>query len=100
VSLNPPHSVDRSADSSAAARSKVEAFTAVVELPRDRPSGSLLLSGATAITMDAATESAGHAAGVIEDADILIEDDHIRAIGRRGELDVPRGTVVRNVSGK
>ncbi|BBE35690.1 LpqB family beta-propeller domain-containing protein [Sphingosinicella microcystinivorans] len=64
----------------------------VVEVPRDTPSGRLLLSGARAITMN------GDA--VIEDADILIDGDRIAAVGARGSIAVPSDAVVRDVRGK
>lgn len=64
----------------------------VVEVPRDTPSGRLLLSGARAITMNGDT--------VIEDADILIDGDRIAAVGARGSVSVPSDAVVRDVRGK
>jgi len=67
-------------------------FAATVELPRDVPHGTLLLHGATAITM--------RGDEVIADADILVVDDHIAAIGKAGSLAVPAGTTVRDVTGK
>ncbi|WP_380876077.1 amidohydrolase [Sphingomonas sp. DBB INV C78] len=65
---------------------------AVVELPRDTPSGSILLRGARALTMKGDQ--------VIEDADILVTNDHIAAIGPRGSLAMPAGTTIRDVAGK
>jgi Tol biopolymer transport system component/cytosine/adenosine deaminase-related metal-dependent hydrolase len=63
-----------------------------VELPRDIPEGSLLLRGATAITM--------RGDEVIDNADILITGNRIAAIGPRGEIAVPADTVTRDVSGR
>ncbi|MGH2360969.1 MAG: amidohydrolase, partial [bacterium] len=105
VALNPPHSTERSADAPAPGGKEVSVFEAVIEVPRDRPSGTLLLSGATAITMNASAldkgrEGAERAAGAIENADILIVDDRIKAVGPRGHIDVPPGTTVRDVSGR
>jgi len=37
---------------------------------------------------------------VIVDADILIRDNRIAAIGKRGEVDVPHDAVIRDVAGK
>ena len=70
----------------------VETFPAIVEVPRDVPHGTLLLRGATAITMSGDE--------VIVDADILIRDNRIAAIGKRGEVDVPADAVIRDVAGK
>ena len=70
----------------------IEAFPAIVEVPRDVPHGLLLLRGATAITM--------RGDEVIADADVLVRDSRIAAIGKRGEIDVPRDSVIRDVAGK
>jgi hypothetical protein len=75
-----------------AGKDGVEAFHAIVELPRDMPHGTLLLRGATAITM--------RGDEVIGDADVLVRDNRIAAIGKRGELEVPRDTAIRDVAGK
>lgn len=69
----------------------VEQFSIRVELPRDVPEGTLLLRGGTAITM--------RDDEVIENADILIANGRIAAIGERGTLDIPPGTESRDVSG-
>ncbi|HMB60717.1 MAG TPA: amidohydrolase family protein [Xanthomonadales bacterium] len=100
VELKPPGSAERDADSPRRPGSNTQSYEAVVELPRDRPSGSLLLSGATAITMDDSTDGGGTTAGVIAAADILVVDDLIEAIGPVGTLSVPEGTTVRDVKGK
>ncbi len=106
VNLNPPHSADRSADApaidlrEAKSRQGVDAFEAIVEVPRDTPEGSLLLTGATAITMNDGWHGGDSRAGVIPEADILIVDDRIAAIGPQGEIEVPPGTETRDVSGQ
>ena len=64
-----------------------------VEVPRDRPRGSILLRGARAMTMAGGDR-------VIDDADILVTDDRIAAIGPRGSFAVPAGAMVRDVAGK
>ena len=89
VNLNAAERPDWSAD---AAAPGIEAFAAVVEVPRDRPQGSLLLRGARALTMDGDK--------VIDDADILVTDGRIAAIGPRGSFVVPGDAVVRDVAGK
>ncbi len=69
-----------------------QSFVAVVEMPRDKPEGLLLLRGATAITMKGDE--------VIHDADILIRDNRIAAIGSRGSFPVPEGAELRDLSGR
>ncbi|HJU41400.1 MAG TPA: amidohydrolase family protein [Vicinamibacterales bacterium] len=64
----------------------------VVELSRSRPKGSVLLTGARIITMKG-TE-------VIPQGDVLVTDNRIAAIGKRGSLDVPAGTRTISVAGK
>lgn len=71
---------------------RVETFEAVVEVPRDTPRGTLMLRGATAITM--------RGEEVIEDADVLIVDDRIRGIGARGTVAIPPGATIRDVRGR
>lgn len=63
-----------------------------VVLPRDVPKGRLLLRGARIATMKADK--------IIDDADLLIIDNRIAAVGQRGTIDIPRGTVIRDVTGK
>jgi Tol biopolymer transport system component len=64
----------------------------VVEAPRARPSGVVALRGARAITM--------RGAEVIENADVVIRDNRIERIGRRGSANIPSGARVIDVSGK
>lgn len=63
-------------------------------IDRDIPKGSVALVGARIVTM------ANADGGVIEDGVILIEQDRIKAIGKRGSVAVPPGTVSVDVSGK
>jgi Tol biopolymer transport system component/imidazolonepropionase-like amidohydrolase len=70
----------------------VESFVAKVEVPRDIPSGALLLRGATVLTMDADR--------VIDDADLLVVDGRIAAVGARGTVDVPARATIRDVAGR
>ena len=72
------------------------AFSVVV--PRNTPSGSLLLRGANVITMSGATTDDLNR--VRENQDVLITDNRIAAIGARGSLDTPEGTEVVDVAGK
>ena len=64
----------------------------VVELPRARPAGSVLLTGARIITMKG-TE-------VIPSGDVLVTNNRIAAVGKRGSLTVPAGTRTISVAGK
>ena len=75
------------------AEEKAETYPVVIELPRDKPQGAVLLRGATAITMNDKDE-------VIRNADILIVDNRIEAVGKRGRVAAPEGATVRNVRGK
>ena len=64
----------------------------VVELPRSRPQGSVLLTGARIITMKGNE--------VIAQGDVLVTGNRITAVGRRGALTVPANTRTINVAGK
>jgi Tol biopolymer transport system component/imidazolonepropionase-like amidohydrolase len=64
----------------------------VVELPRSRPKGSVLLTGARIVTMKGSE--------VIPQGDVLVTDNRIAAVGKRGSLSVPAGTRTINVAGK
>ena len=69
-----------------------ESFEAVVELPRDVPQGSVVLSGARVITMVGDE--------VLESADILVTNNRITAVGASGSIDIPDGADVVDVTGK
>jgi Tol biopolymer transport system component/imidazolonepropionase-like amidohydrolase len=64
----------------------------MVETPRARAKGSVLLTGARIITMKG-TE-------VIANGDVLVTDNRIASIGKRGSLAAPAGTRTINVAGK
>jgi Tol biopolymer transport system component/imidazolonepropionase-like amidohydrolase len=64
----------------------------VIETARARPKGSVLLSGGRIITMKG-TE-------VIAKGDILITDNRIAAVGRKGSLTVPKDARIINVDSK
>lgn len=63
----------------------------VVELPRARPSGTLVLQGATLITMGEQ--------GVVEDGTIIVRDHRIEYAGSRAKAELPAGAKVVDVSG-
>jgi hypothetical protein len=69
----------------------VHARDVAVTVPRDTPRGTLLLRGATAITM--------RGDEVIPNVDILIVDDHIAAVGAAGSVAVPANAAVRRLDG-
>ncbi|MFC3050505.1 amidohydrolase family protein [Kordiimonas pumila] len=92
VELFEPGSGNKNADSPEVGSAGLEAFKVTVEIPRDTPTGSVLLQGATIITEDSA--------GVLENADILVTDNKIAAIGTSGTLDVPDGTEIIDVQGR
>ena len=69
-----------------------ESFEIVVEVERDVPEGSVLLSGARVIPM--AEDQ------VLENADILVTDNRIVAVGDAGTLDVPEGARNFDLTGK
>ncbi len=92
VLLDPADRPGWSADAPAPGTRGVEAYAAPVFLPRDRPTGSVLLRGARAITM--------RGDEVIERADILVTDDRIAAVGPIGGIAVPPGATVRDITGK
>lgn len=65
---------------------------AVVEVPRDVPRGTVVLRGGTAITMRGDEAIAG--------ADVVVTDNRIVAVGRTGEVGVPAGATIVDVTGK
>ncbi|NHF61277.1 amidohydrolase family protein [Flavobacteriaceae bacterium TP-CH-4] len=69
-----------------------EEFKIRVFYKKDTPRGTLLLKGGRIITMKGKE--------VIENGDILIENNRIKAIGSSGSLTVPQGTEEIDVSGK
>jgi imidazolonepropionase-like amidohydrolase/Tol biopolymer transport system component len=65
-----------------------------LEVAADKPKGVTILSGARIITM------ASGDGGVIEDGAIVISGNRIAAVGRRGEVAVPSGARVVDVTGR
>jgi Tol biopolymer transport system component len=70
----------------------LQRWNADVVVPRSVTHGTLLLAGATAITMGPR--------GVIPNADILVVDGRIASIGPHGSLSVPKGSEIRDLGGK
>jgi Tol biopolymer transport system component len=72
----------------------VEEFPVDLEFPRKTPKGTIVLRGATVITMKG---DLGHEE-VLKNADIVVENNRIKSVGARGS--VPAGAKVFDVSGK
>jgi Tol biopolymer transport system component len=90
ITLDPPGAA-RAGDRPVAGQGGVEAFDADIEVPRDTPHGALILRGGTAITM--------RGDEVIENADIVVKDNRIVAVGRRGQTPAPAGALIRDITG-
>jgi Tol biopolymer transport system component len=71
---------------------KPETSDVVIESPRARAKGSVVLSGARLITMKGDE--------VIERGDIVITDNRIAAVGVKGRVAIPAGAKVIDVTGK
>jgi Tol biopolymer transport system component len=70
-----------------------ETITVKIEFPRHTPKGSAVLRGARVITMNQQHE-------VIENADVVVKDNRIVAIGKNGSVQVPADAKVIDVAGK
>jgi hypothetical protein len=92
VALDAAGSPPSGADAPPKGQRGVEAFEAVVTRARDVPSGTLALRGATVITMKGDE--------VISDADLIVVDDRIAAVGPRGTVSIPDGATIRDVRGR
>jgi Tol biopolymer transport system component len=71
---------------------KPDEMRVAVGATRDTPRGTVVFRGAKAITMKGNE--------IIENADIVVTDNRIVAIGARGSVTVPAGAKVMDVSGK
>ncbi|MDZ7683086.1 MAG: amidohydrolase [Fodinibius sp.] len=67
-------------------------FRIEIDAQRDIPEGTLVLRGARVITMNGDE--------VIENADVIIRNNRIAEVGKRGEVDVPSNADIRNLDGK
>ncbi|MGH7467917.1 MAG: amidohydrolase family protein [Longimicrobiales bacterium] len=63
-----------------------------IAVAADKPTGVTVLRGARLVTMKDLE--------IIEDADIVVTGNRITAIGRRGQVDIPRGARTIEVAGK
>jgi imidazolonepropionase-like amidohydrolase/Tol biopolymer transport system component len=64
----------------------------LITAPRDMPAGTAVLRGARAITM--------RGDEVIENADIVVRNNRIVAVGARGQVDVPADAEIIDVAGR
>jgi hypothetical protein len=64
----------------------------IIEAARDIPQGTVVLRGARVISMNGAE--------VIEDADLVVTNNRIAAVGRRGSVEVPADADVIDAAGK
>ncbi|MEM7354400.1 MAG: amidohydrolase family protein [Acidobacteriota bacterium] len=75
----------------------VTAIRVVLEVPRATPEGTIVLSGASVLTM--AGDSTAAMAEPIRDADLVVTDNRIVALGPRGSVEIPEGARVVEVDG-
>jgi len=68
----------------------VQEIKVVLEMPRKTPKGTIVLRGATVVTMKGEE--------VLKDADIVVENNRIKSVGAKGS--VPAGAKVFDVKGK
>ena len=69
-----------------------EEFPVVIEVPRHTPQGTIVLRGATVVTM--------RGEEVIKKADVIVKDNRIVHVGSEGSRAVPDGARIFDVSGK
>ncbi len=63
-----------------------------VTMPRDVPRGTVVLRGGRVLTMKEHE--------IIDSADVVVTDNRIVAVGKMGDVDIPEGAEVVDVSGK
>ena len=80
------------AEADQSAEGKAQKFDAIVQVVRDVPHGVLVLRGATVATMCGSE--------VIRDADVVVVDSRIQSVGAKGEVAIPKGAEIRDVTGK
>jgi len=69
----------------------VQSFDVVLEFPRHKPEGTIVLRGATVITM--------RGDEVVRDADLVVTDNRIVAVAPRGQQSLPEAVRILDVSG-
>jgi CubicO group peptidase (beta-lactamase class C family)/imidazolonepropionase-like amidohydrolase/Tol biopolymer transport system component len=81
----------RSSSSAPGARAATTRAELLVEIPRSAPSGTVVLRGGRAVTM--------RGDEVIPGADIVVTGNRIVALGREGQVAIPEGARIVDVSG-
>ncbi|HUK92105.1 MAG TPA: amidohydrolase, partial [Blastocatellia bacterium] len=71
---------------------KPEVVDVDVEMPRHKPTGTVVLSGARIITMKGDE--------VIDQGDVVITDNRIAAVGPKGKVQIPAGAKIIDATGK
>lgn len=89
----PTNTVNLKSGEAAASAKDIQAKRAdfVVEVPRAKPSGVIVLRGATVITM--------RGNEVIQNADIVVTANRITEVGKHGEVSIPRTAKIKDVRG-
>jgi hypothetical protein len=83
---------EKTADSKPAReKPKYEEIVADIEVPRHKPTGTVVLRGAKVITM--------RGEEVIADGDIVVTDNRIASVGKRGSMAVPAGARIIDLRG-
>jgi len=70
----------------------IEEIEVAMEFPRDVPQGTIVLRGATVITM--------RGDEILRNADIVVTNDRIAGVGSSGSISIPEGAEILDVSGK
>jgi len=76
-----------------------DALKITMSQPRDVPRGTVALVGADVIAMTAPA-GAGADQAILRDATVIVTDNRITQVGPSGEVDIPSGADVIDVSGK
>ncbi len=83
---------DKDDDKKKLPKLKPEVIAVNLTFPRHTPTGTIALRGARIITM--------HGDEVLENADIVVKDNRIVAVGKSGAVTIPTGARVMEVSGE
>ena len=71
-----------------------------VQLPRDIPRGTVALTGGRIITMADNPDDSTGAPHIIENGVVVVTDNRIVAVGARGDVEIPDGAEIVDVTGK